>query len=402
MLILHCSDVHLGRRPVGGVGEYSQIRFEDYFNSFEKTVDFAINNGIEVFMIAGDLFDKRELSPDILHRAENILVKLKNHGIRTIITEGNHDNISQGSEKDSWLIYLENRNLLERPHYKFDNNEYKYSPIDINNCRFYALGYPGSFCGETLEAFSQSIDITDGFTTILLVHTAIAGDDKVAGTVESDFIKKLKGKVDYIAGGHLHSYKAYPADEPYFFLPGSLEYFDLGEIGQTKGFIVYDTNTKKHEHFPAECRKALKIKINATVDSFDQFKTIFINQLDNHLIESGMLVYCEIILNKSIFIDAAWCEAELGTRGALRSSVKVNLPNINFSNIESSSLSAEQIEKQIIDSWEYFSEDSDATVASLQRLKTLQKESQSELFFEEFDHLLDSILSAKSGEIDEN
>ena len=37
MKIVHCSDIHLGRRPVGGKGEFSDKRYEDYFKGRRAT-----------------------------------------------------------------------------------------------------------------------------------------------------------------------------------------------------------------------------------------------------------------------------------------------------------------------------------------------------------------------------
>ncbi|SHF29513.1 Calcineurin-like phosphoesterase [Marinitoga hydrogenitolerans DSM 16785] len=78
MKILHTSDWHLGRRPVGGICEYTNKRYEDYFNAAEYIADKAIELSVDIFLISGDLFDKSTLLPDILYRTEKILEKLKN------------------------------------------------------------------------------------------------------------------------------------------------------------------------------------------------------------------------------------------------------------------------------------------------------------------------------------
>ena len=60
MKILHCADIHLGRRPVGGVGDYSNKRYDDYFKAFGGAVDTAIAEQIRVVLISGDLLDRKE------------------------------------------------------------------------------------------------------------------------------------------------------------------------------------------------------------------------------------------------------------------------------------------------------------------------------------------------------
>jgi len=112
--ILHCADIHLGRRPVGGVGEYSNKRYDDYFKAFGWAIDTAIVQQVSVVLIAGDLFDRKELIPEVLERTEALLQKLKDAHIATLLIEGNHDNITPGKEDDSWIIYLENKGFLMR------------------------------------------------------------------------------------------------------------------------------------------------------------------------------------------------------------------------------------------------------------------------------------------------
>ncbi|MGL6100864.1 MAG: metallophosphoesterase family protein, partial [Fusobacteriaceae bacterium] len=75
MKILHCSDIHLGKRPFGNE-KFSQKRYEDYFKAFGQVVDLAIVEKVEVMIISGDLFDRRDLTPDILGRSEDFFRKL--------------------------------------------------------------------------------------------------------------------------------------------------------------------------------------------------------------------------------------------------------------------------------------------------------------------------------------
>ncbi len=127
MKILHCSDIHLGKKPFGNI-EYSEKRYVDYFQAFENIVDFAISKKVEVFMIAGDFFDKKELLPRTLSYAEKILKKLKDADITALMIEGNHDNISKGQEINSWINYLEEKKYFKRLGYKVEiiENKEKY------------------------------------------------------------------------------------------------------------------------------------------------------------------------------------------------------------------------------------------------------------------------------------
>jgi len=397
MKFIHISDVHLGRRPVGNIGDYSNRRFQDYFDSFNYAINVAIEKNVDAIIISGDFFDRREISPEILQRAELSLSRLKECGIKTILIEGNHDNITFGSESDSWIIYLSKKALLIRPYYYFNSNEeYVFVPIEIENCRFYGLGYPGSFAKDVIYALSEQIVVDDNITNIVIMHTAIAADELVSGTVDSEAINLLCNKADYIAGGHLHSYRVYPKDEPYFFIPGSLEYFDLREIGQKKGFILFDTSTKKHEWFESKNRDAVHIKINSKSDDFNQLLVEFEELVNSSNLSNDCLVYCEIKLNNSFYIDSDRLKEMLQLKGALKSSIRIIFPNSSISDFSSSNLTIEQIEKKIISSWETFSSKVDLAANKIKKLKDSQSDNNFDVFYEEFDNLFDTLINVNN------
>lgn len=402
MKILHCSDVHLGRRPVGGVGEYSRKRYEDYFAAFDYIVDFALQNSIDVFIIAGDFFDKRDLSPEILLKAERSLERLKLGGIPVVITEGNHDNVMFGGEEDSWIVYLSEKGLLHRPNYKFEEDSYEFFPVEIGGIKFYGLGYSGSYTAETMHALADVLSEENRKSTIVLVHTGIAGGDKLAGTIDSEAVKVFANKAVYVAGGHLHSHRVYPQEKPYFFVPGSSEYFDLGEIGQKKGFIVFDTESETHTWHQGKCRAAAMMKIDSNADNFESFKIEFLNKIDEMILEPEMLLYCEIKLKNAFFIDSAWCEEQLSEKSVLKPQVKIIMPNSGISSDSSSALPLEEIEKGILLTWENFSIMPDLSASTLQQMKEYQKSRQEELFFDVFDNLLSEIIKSEMETGNEN
>lgn len=107
MKIVHCSDLHLGKK-VSGNREYMKKRYEDFFSSFENFIDKVEEINPDVCIIAGDLFDKREINPDILSKTENLFKRLRANVKKEIIAiEGNHDN-SRFLE-ESWLEYLQKK-----------------------------------------------------------------------------------------------------------------------------------------------------------------------------------------------------------------------------------------------------------------------------------------------------
>ncbi len=85
MKVLHTSDWHLGR----GLGNYDL--FSDQENAVNFIVDEAIKRKVDVFVIAGDVFDRGTPPPVSIKLLNSALTKLYEAGIVSIITAGNHD-----------------------------------------------------------------------------------------------------------------------------------------------------------------------------------------------------------------------------------------------------------------------------------------------------------------------
>jgi len=394
MKFLHCSDIHLGRRPVGARGEYSNKRFEDYFNAFKNVVEDAVNKKIDAFIIAGDLFDRKELVPEVLEKTEKILSVLKENKIPLVLIEGNHDNIVNGKEFDSWIIYLEKKEYLKRPYCYFENDKYHFVPIDVNGYKFYGCGYPGSFVNETLKELSKELKKHKNDKNIIMVHTAISSGDFLPGTVEKETIDVLSNKCLYIAGGHFHSFNTYPKEDPFFFIPGSLEYWDVAEASDAKGYIIFDTDTREYKFYPATPRNKIEINISTQCSNFSDFKNEFIFNIDKYnFIEKEDIVFVKIKLKNSFYIDTNWCEEYIASKGALKVIIKIKYPYQNIDKRTHSNIEIEEIEKELIKGWDFIGSKHEDFITSLKRLKIYQKEENEALFLDELDNLIGLIIN---------
>ena len=391
MLFLHCSDIHLGRKPTGSSSDLTRKRFNDYFDSFAKIIQKAIDFKVDAFIVAGDLFDKKELSPDVLARTEVLFEILKNAEIPAIVIEGNHDNIIFGMEQDSWLIYLENKDLIKRPTYRFDDSGYHFTPLEIKGIDFYGLGYPGSFVNEILISLSEHFAEKASQNNVVIVHTAIAGNNIFPGTADQSTIDILKDKCLYIAGGHYHYYHYHPRNEPVFFIPGSGEYWDSSEFEQTKGFILYDTESKKHSFHTSELRNVLNIIINVN-DELTSVSELVESELSNKTITNEDILNVKIIFSGPFIFDRDELETTLDKYNPMKYFIKIEYPqtqsNKDYTDL---TLSTESIEEDIISNWEYFSSDTTKTLATFEKLKQIQESGPPESFFELFDTLLNEL-----------
>ena len=385
MKILHCSDIHLGKKPFG-TKEFSQKRYLDFFKAFDEMAQIAIDEDVKLFIVAGDLFDKKELIPDTLERCEKTFQKLKNRDIKVFLIEGNHDNVTGNEEVNSWLGYLEKKGFVHRGKYSQVNREYSFEKFVVEDINIYGLGYPGFAIDDVLEQLAKSLDESE--KNIVVVHTALGGSEYLPGLAMAESIRKLKDKVIYIAGGHLHSYQVYPKEEPYFFIPGSLEYWNiLNEKSSNKGGIIFDTESREHRFVEVTPRKRMELTFEYDGDIKEEFKK-FCEELN---LTGEELVILNVRVKENGFINVTELENILENSGALRGFIKLKYSDSSIGDIieELGYYSIKEAEKRIIEEWEEF-RDSERTVEYLQKFKEYQEESgRGEDFYNLFDRMLE-------------
>jgi DNA repair exonuclease SbcCD nuclease subunit len=88
--LLHTADVHLGARHAD-LGEQAAAQRERQFAAFRATVDLAIAEQVDVFLVAGDLFDSNTQPRRSVERVAAELRRLAAAKIRTVIIPGTHD-----------------------------------------------------------------------------------------------------------------------------------------------------------------------------------------------------------------------------------------------------------------------------------------------------------------------
>src|SRR3954471_16674381 len=94
--IIHTADVHLGARH-DDLGEQAAAQRERQFAAFKATVDLALSEKVDLFLIAGDLFDSNVQPRRPVERLPAELKRLTEPRIRTIIIPGTHDCFDRAS-----------------------------------------------------------------------------------------------------------------------------------------------------------------------------------------------------------------------------------------------------------------------------------------------------------------
>ena len=435
MKFMHCSDLHLGKRPVGASGEYAAKRHQDYFDAFEYLIRAGIDEKISAIILSGDIFDKKELNPDVLFKAETILNLPKSVNIPVVITDGNHDRISKGAEHDSWLHYLAAKGLLLVPKYERTAEGMNFTPVIIDDIAFYGLGYSGAFAKETIEWFISYLDnkttnnngevdnkkddtsnnmgevdnkkddstnnmgeVGNKIQNVAIIHTGIIDNIKerddsfITGTIDRETADLFKGKVIYAAGGHLHSYRVYPKDKPYFFVPGSPEFWDIDEAGKAKGAIIFDTDSLEHKFIAAKNRKVHKIVIRNEFYAMDELLNNIKEELSEINIEQGEdILRIDLEIINSFVPDVNAIEAEMANIGILKTFVKfIGKRGVNNESTAYSSI--EILESEIVETWEIFGKDAEKTIEYLSKFKTHTSEGNLDQLTEEFDAFMNEFI----------
>jgi DNA repair exonuclease SbcCD nuclease subunit len=88
--ILHTADVHLGARHAD-LGEVAAAQRERQFAAFSASVDLALAEKVDLFLVAGDLFDSNTQPRRSVERVAAELGRLAKGRIRTVIIPGTHD-----------------------------------------------------------------------------------------------------------------------------------------------------------------------------------------------------------------------------------------------------------------------------------------------------------------------
>ena len=382
MKIVHCSDLHLGKR-FSGNKDYVKKRYMDFFNAFATFIDKVEEIKPDVCLIAGDIFDKKEINPDILSKTEYLFKRLRDNVKKDIIAiEGNHDN--SRILEESWLEYLQEQNILKVFYYNKDFEEKNYLKIDDIN--FYPVGYPGFMIDEALTKLSEKLNPQE--KNIVIVHTGISGGtNTLPGLVSTSILDLFKDKAIYIAGGHIHSFTTYPKEKPHFFVSGSLEFSNVqNEKSDKKGFILFDTDTLNYEFIELEHRKRIKKDFSYTNFSNleDEFEK-FVKELN---LTGEEILVISISLNNNDYINTESLENIAEKNGALKTYILIkNILNIGAGEENNSDLSLDELEKNLINTWniseiEKFSK-------SFGRLKELFSNDDRDSFLELFDKTLE-------------
>lgn len=254
--ILHTADLHLGAKMVGLPENKRKIRKEEQLHVIERLISVARENEVDLFLIAGDLFDSESVSPDLFDFVSNTFKNASD--IRFLISPGNHDPYTYNSvyEKCKWPdnVYIFNSNQIEFVEFE-DIRTRVYGAAFLNPSNDHSL----------LDGFSC---LPYGGTNIVLLHGDYRTLESQYNSITVDHIRN--SCADYVALGHVHlrsNVERFDSDNVSVAYCGTPEGHGFDEYGM-KGVYVGDVSKgEANIKFVPTCqRQFVRIDVEVTPD----------------------------------------------------------------------------------------------------------------------------------------
>lgn len=186
--ILHCADLHIGACE-SSLGTLSSSRQAETLITFEKIINSAHENAVDIILIAGDLFNSNNVDKMFCDRVFDCFAKIPN--IHVVYAAGNHDPLN-----------------AESPFKKYELPK-NVHVLDTKDCfvEFPALNtrvYGKSFKEVYLRGVSEfSIKPDNNFINIMCIHGELRSDlGSDYNSITNGFIQN--SGMDYVALGHVH------------------------------------------------------------------------------------------------------------------------------------------------------------------------------------------------------
>lgn len=201
--ILHCADIHIGAAE-SSLGALSTNRRAETLIAFEKIINLAKEEKVDILLIAGDLFNSNTIEKSFTDRVFECFAAIPH--IKIVYAAGNHDPLNADSP---FAKYTLPQNL-----FVLDTKDCFVEFCDLNT-RVYGRSFKEVYM-QGVSNFSLQTD--DNFINLMCIHGELRGDlGSDYNSITSDFVKT--SGMDYIALGHVHKRT------------------DIGKIGDT--YVAY-------------------------------------------------------------------------------------------------------------------------------------------------------------------
>lgn len=267
--LLHTADIHIGMENYGRVDPATGInaRVMDFLRRLSDIGDYAIEQGVDVFVFAGDAYKTRDPNPTHQREFARRIKRIADAGIPVVMLVGNHDLPAVARRATSIDIF----GTLEVPNVYVGNREevlqitcrrgqplqVATAPYPLRTALLSREQAQGKSLNE-LDALLQAAMIENitalaaqvrqrpDVPAILVGHFSV--NEASHGSEQNIMIGRdaaLPRSVladpafRYVALGHIHKHQSLNSDlQPPVIYSGSIERIDFGEEREPKGFVV--------------------------------------------------------------------------------------------------------------------------------------------------------------------
>ena len=303
MKVLHFADLHLGVESYGHIDATTGLstRLNDILSTFDRVIDYVLNNDIDLVLFCGDAYKNREPSQTQQREFARRISRLSSNGIPIFLLIGNHDlpnaigratsteifdtlavkNVYVSSKPDIYPIPTKH-GIIQIVSLPWLRRSVLLSKEDTKNLNFEQLNERmQQSLTNIINTLATKLDTN--LPAILAAHIwvvgATLGTEKMM-TIGQEHTLLLSNVAnpayDYIALGHIHKQQVLQSNPPVVY-SGSGERLDFGDEDDEKGFYVIDIESdsktgKKHVVFdfhPTNGRRFLTINVTLTAQDTD-------------------------------------------------------------------------------------------------------------------------------------
>ncbi len=267
--LLHTADIHIGMENYGRIDPATGInaRVMDFLRRLSDIGDYAIEQGVDVFVFAGDAYKTRDPNPTHQREFARRIKKIADAGIPVIMLVGNHDlpavakrvtSIDIFGTLDVPNVYVGNREeVLQVTCRRGQPLQVATAPYPLRTALLGKEQAQGKSLSELDTALQNAMIANIGalaaetrqrpdIPAILVGHFSV--NEASHGSEQNIMIGRdaaiprsilADPAFRYVALGHIHKHQSLNTDlQPPVVYSGSIERIDFGEEREPKGFVV--------------------------------------------------------------------------------------------------------------------------------------------------------------------
>lgn len=228
MKFIHAADIHLDS-PLRGLARYEGSPVDEIRGAtrraFKNLVDVCLNEGAELLVLAGDIYDGawKDYNTGLFFVGQ--LRRLTNEGVRVALVKGNHDAASQ----------ITKQLTLPDGAIEFSTRSPQTHVLEDLGVALHGQSYGQRDVTEDLA--SRYPEPISGLFNLGILHTALDGREGHDAYAPCSAARLIERGYEYWALGHVHR-REIVSEDPWIVFPGNLQGRHARETGPKGATLV--------------------------------------------------------------------------------------------------------------------------------------------------------------------